>query len=472
MSPDISIIIPAKNEALNIGRCLTAIFRQETRFTFEVILIDSGSTDGTAEIAARWPVKIIEIPAVDFDHGRTRNMGFEAAGGKYLVALVADAVPSDKRWLEELIAPLEADPTIAGAYSRQIPPPDNHPLASARFAGLDPSRLIAEVHRWPGDERWENLGPMEKLKLVEFDDVSSVRRRSVWEQIPVAENYWAEDVDWSLKALRAGHKIAYAPSSVVLHAHRPSIFHDFKRAFVDQREASGRFGIILYANPMEALSSCVRTVARDIKLIIESKSSIGIKSYWVASSPFRRFLEVLGGYIGANLQMERNIQKDFYARFIFTNRKGDLRKTVFTLGGKRYNTVFAHPPSKWIWKVTARPGSKLAFFAGIDPEAHNKTAPVTFAVEVNDKRVWSCVLDPKENTADRQWRPGEVDLRRWEGRRVKIALTTEAERIENAWAGWGMPRVTADIGSIWGRLKIKSFDFIERTMTRTPPHHP
>jgi len=388
------------------------------------------------------------------------------------VALVADAVPADNRWLDELVAPLESDPQVAGAYSRQIPPPDNHPLASARFAGLDPSRLTAEVHKWPGEEKWENLDPIEKLKLAEFDDVSSVRRRSVWEQIPVAENYWAEDVDWSLKALRAGYKIVYAPSSVVLHAHRPSIFHDFKRAFVDQREASRRFGIILYANLTEALSSFVRTVARDIKLIIESKSSIGIKSYWVASSPFRRLLEAIGGYVGANLQMEKNIRKDMYARFVFTSRKGDLRKTVFTIGGKRCNTVFAHPPSKWSWKVTTRLGSKLAFFAGIDPEVHDKTAPVTFAVEINDKRVWSCVLDPKENEADRQWRRGEVDLSRWEGRRVKVTMTTEAEMLENAWAGWGAPRITADLGSIWNRLKIRAFDFIERTMTRTPPHHP
>ncbi len=473
MRPDVSIIIPARNEASNIVRCLTAVFGQKTERDFEVILIDSGSTDGTAEVAARWPVKIIKIRAQDFDHGRTRNMGFEAATGEYLVAIVADAVPADG-WLDELIAPLERDPDIAGSYSRQVPPADAHPLSSIRFDPLWPAsaaRPEPEVRSWPGEDVWENMDPMEKLRLVEFDDVSSARRRSVWERIPVAENYWAEDVDWSLKALRAGFKTAYASSSVVQHGHAPSVRHDFKRAFVDQREAYRRFGIVLYANVREAFGSWMRVTAQDARILKRSDLPIFEKIYWVAISPLRRLLEVLGGYI-AGISIESDVVRDLYAGYLCTKRSGDLRKTVFSLGGRRCNTVFAHPPAKWSWKVSVGPGAKLKFLAGIDAEVHEKTAPVTFRVMVGGLTAWETVLDPAGRPEDRRWRPGEVDLGQWEGQRIKVDMITRTENIQNAWAGWGEPRVTANKGSLIHYVKKRLFELVERVLTRTPPRHP
>ena len=472
MTVDIGIIIPAKNEERNIARCLEAVFAQKTRYSFEVIIIDSGSTDGTARVASDLNAKVIKIRAEDFDHGRTRNLGFENSTGKYLVALVADAMPENEHWLNELVAPLDADENIAGAYSRQVPPEDIHPLASARFAGLDPSRSEPEVRSWPGDEIWNTMSPMDKLELVEFDDVSSVRRRSVWEKIPVAENYWAEDVDWSLKALRAGYKIAYSPGSVVRHGHKPSLRHDFKRAFVDQREALNRFGILLYANARESFDSWKSMVARDWRALGESDLETGSKIYWSIISPLRRFLEILGGYL-AGVSVEReNVYKDLYRDFIFTRRRGDLRKTVFSLGGKRCNTVFAHPPGEWRWKVRAAPGAVLEFMAGIHPDAQRKTGPVKFEVDVEGIRMWNGELDPAGRPEDCNWKSGEVELKRWEGKRVEITMRTDADNCSNAWAGWGEPRVRANRASLRNRYRVGFARTVERLLTKTPPRHP
>ncbi len=469
---EVSIIIPAKDEAENLGKCLPAVHRQRSAHRFEIIVIDSGSADDTAEVAREYGAKVISIPAVEFDHGRSRNLGFEAASGDYLVALVADAVPENERWLEELVAPLEADPDVAGAYSRQIPHDDSHPLAGLRFGGLDPSRSGAEVRQWPGEETYENLDPREKLELAEFDDVSSVRRRSVWEKIPVTENYWAEDVDWSLKALRAGYKIAYAPASVVKHSHRPSIRHDFKRAFVDQREARRRFGITLYANPREAFDSWLSIVRKDMGTLMESDLPSHHKLYWTAAGPFRRMLEVTGGYMAVNTDSGENVARDLFAAFPFTKRKGDMRKTVYTLGGKRLNTVFAHPPSRWKWSMKVPPGARLEFAAGIDPKVHDKSPPVTFEVAVQGEVAWSCRLDPKNNREDRKWKEGSVDLSSSGGKKVTVEMTTASGEPAYAWAGWGAPRVPARWPSRTHRLKGRIFRGVESLLTKTPPRHP
>ena len=88
-----SIIILAKNEEENIGPCLEAVFSQKTGFDFEVIVVDSGSTDGTLDIVRSTPARLFEIPPGDFDHGGTRQYGAKQARGEYIVTLVADATP-------------------------------------------------------------------------------------------------------------------------------------------------------------------------------------------------------------------------------------------------------------------------------------------------------------------------------------------------------------------------------------------
>ena len=76
---DVSIIIPAKDEEENIGKCLEAIYNQETNYRFEVIVIDSGSSDQTLDIAKKYSsVQVVEIQPGEFGHGKTRNLG---AGG-------------------------------------------------------------------------------------------------------------------------------------------------------------------------------------------------------------------------------------------------------------------------------------------------------------------------------------------------------------------------------------------------------
>lgn len=101
--PTISLIIPTKNEERNIGRCLESV-KNNGYTNYEIILVDQNSTDRTRDIAAKYHCHIICTPATQryTPPSFSRNLGFQAASGKYLYHLDAD-MELEKGLLEEII---------------------------------------------------------------------------------------------------------------------------------------------------------------------------------------------------------------------------------------------------------------------------------------------------------------------------------------------------------------------------------
>jgi rhamnosyltransferase len=120
---EISILIPAKDEALNIRTCLDAVFGQVSNAEFEVVLVDSGSTDGTPDIVRDYPVRLYQIPPEEFHHARTRNYLARLSQGKYLVYLNADAFPASSNWLNSLLSNF-SDSSVGAVYGRHLPKKD------------------------------------------------------------------------------------------------------------------------------------------------------------------------------------------------------------------------------------------------------------------------------------------------------------------------------------------------------------
>ena len=127
--PTVSIVVLTKNAEPYLSETLEAIFSQETDFSFEVLVIDSGSKDRSLEILKDYSVRLIEIPPESFNHGDTRNLGARQAdpGSRYIVYLSQDALPQNEAWLQNLIIPMEADHQVAGVFSRHIPRPESSP---------------------------------------------------------------------------------------------------------------------------------------------------------------------------------------------------------------------------------------------------------------------------------------------------------------------------------------------------------
>jgi rhamnosyltransferase len=218
----VSIIIRTKNEERLLRKCLEGVFLQETTHVFEVLMIDSGSTDGTLEIARQFPqVRIHEIAPEEFNYGRTLNLGVQLTKGDYVVVLSADCVPENKQWLNELIDPLLHDATLAATFARQIPWP--------RCRLYERHRIEQQFPTEPNVKRSADRGPS-KFSIV-FSNACSCIRRSCVEETPFEPVKSAEDRVWATAMIDRGFGIAYTPLAVVRHSHSWSLAFVYNKGF-------------------------------------------------------------------------------------------------------------------------------------------------------------------------------------------------------------------------------------------------
>jgi rhamnosyltransferase len=220
--PDCSISILTKNEERNIGACLDAVFAQKDAGEFEVILVDSGSTDATLQIARGYPIRIEQIPAQEFHHARTRNLAASLGSAPILINLSGDAIPASENWLRNMLANF-SDPGVGAAYGRQLPKPGSTEERRDTFDTVySDERIVKDpAHR-------NGLG----YRYYHFSDVNSALRRSVWQALPYPEDLkMFEDLAIAKRILDAGWKIVYEPQAPVYHSHQYSAKQLFKRYF-------------------------------------------------------------------------------------------------------------------------------------------------------------------------------------------------------------------------------------------------
>lgn len=218
----ISVVIPVKDGGEDLARCLEAISRQQIEGEVEVVLVDSGSRDGSGERAEALGARVHSIPAGEFHHGRTRNLGAELARGETLVFTSQDAYAADNDWLARLTAPLQDD-AVAGVYGRQLPHTDATP----------PERYFLDFLYGPAP-RVQRLEKADELtfEVTLFSNVNSAVPRRVWEAFPFAEDIiMSEDQEWSRRVLREGLAIVYEPVAAVHHSHPYSVGGALRRFF-------------------------------------------------------------------------------------------------------------------------------------------------------------------------------------------------------------------------------------------------
>jgi len=211
--PLLSIIIRCCNEEGHIGRLLEGI-KQQTLQDVEVIVVDSGSTDATLAIAARYPVKIISIKKYDFSFGYSLNVGCGAAQGKFLVIVSAHVYPVHQDWLENLISPFEND-RVALVYGKQ---------RGNEASNFSEHRIFA---RWfPDHSDWNQGHPF-------CNNANAAVRRSLWERFSYDEALTGlEDIAWAKQVMGGGYHIAYEASAEVIHVHNESpqaLFNRYRR---------------------------------------------------------------------------------------------------------------------------------------------------------------------------------------------------------------------------------------------------
>jgi rhamnosyltransferase len=220
---DVSIVIRTKNEEACLGNTLREIGRQEWEGTYEIMVIDSGSTDRTLSIAESHGAQIIRLKQREFTYGRALNVGAKKARGDVIVNLSAHALPLGNRWLECLVKEL-AGADVAAGYGRQVASGEVNPFEAYKnelFFG--PERL--EFNTKGGNCRRD----------AHFSNSNSAVRKEIWERFRFNEEVgWAEDLMWQEEVLTAGFSIVYTPKALVAHTHPV----DLKRAYRASRDCA------------------------------------------------------------------------------------------------------------------------------------------------------------------------------------------------------------------------------------------
>jgi GT2 family glycosyltransferase len=257
--PLISAVIRSLDEERHIGRLLTGIAAQTVPVD-DVVLVDSGSTDATVSIAARFPnVRVVTIEPGRFSFGRSLNIGCEAAQGELIVIASAHVYPVFDTWIERLIEPF-ADDQVALSYGRQMG--DEHTKLSEAQV----------LRRWfPPTSTAIQGDPF-------CNNANAAIRRGVWASTPYDEDLTGlEDLDWARRVADAGHRISYVAEAPVVHVHEETwaqIANRYRREAIAHRtivpEQRLRAG--------EAVALAATNIASD--LVVAARQGVLAEQAW------------------------------------------------------------------------------------------------------------------------------------------------------------------------------------------------
>ncbi len=200
-APTVGVVIRSFNEEQHIGRLLTGIAHQ-TRPPEEIVLVDSGSTDATVEIASRFGVKICQIAPEDFSFGRALNLGCSLVESDVIVMASAHVYPTHDTWLERLVAPFTNE-QVALTYGRQV--------GDERTRFSEHQLLL----------RWFPVQSVEIQADAFCNNANAAIRRILWETLRYDEDLTGlEDLHWSRRALDKGYVLSYVAEAMVVHVHQ------------------------------------------------------------------------------------------------------------------------------------------------------------------------------------------------------------------------------------------------------------
>jgi glycosyltransferase involved in cell wall biosynthesis len=243
--PAATVVIPTLNGGPTFQRVLDQVLAQSTAWPFEVVVVDSGSDDGTWELLqSRAEVRSFSIPRSEFQHGRTRNLAAAHGSGEFLVFITQDAEPADRLWLGDLVGTLQRHPRAAGVFGRHLPRPEASPFTKRDLQGffrhLDGQPL--ERSKFWDLERWRSADPVFRRELHFFSNNNACLRRSVWRRRPFPEVEYGEDQVWAARILSERYPLIYAPRAAVIHSHDYDPASRYERSRVEGRWFRDSFG--------------------------------------------------------------------------------------------------------------------------------------------------------------------------------------------------------------------------------------
>jgi rhamnosyltransferase len=266
MTPDpITVAVPVLNGGPLFEQVLQAVRSQRINRPVELLVADSGSSDGSRVEAEAAGARVLDVPPGSFSHGATRNLLAREATGTHVAFLTQDSVPADERWLQRLLEGFELADDVALVFGPYRARPGASPMTRRElegfFASFSPDGLprvdrvdSPQAGSGPGRRGW-------------FTDANGCVARAAWDRVPFREVPYAEDHVLARDMLSAGYSKAYHPDAVVIHSHEYSSLALFKRCFDEWRALREVHGHVASAGPVRAGLTVQREVRDDLHLM-------------------------------------------------------------------------------------------------------------------------------------------------------------------------------------------------------------
>ncbi|MGR5350241.1 glycosyltransferase [Vibrio mediterranei] len=271
----VSVVIRTLNEQKHLEELLTAISNQDsTHFDIETVIIDSGSTDSTLDIAERFGCRITYIKKEEFTFGKSLNNGCDFANGDYLVFVSGHCIPVDNNWITHLVKPLVNE--CSYTYGRQL--------------GRDTTKFSER-------QLFDKYFPEEsRIPQVGFfcNNANSAIRRDAWLAHRFNEELTGcEDMYLAKLLVDSGKKIGYVAEAPVFHIHDET-WAKIKVRY--EREAIALQQIMpqVQLNFMDMLRYICVGVIKDVK----SAYLLKVLTKEIRSIIMFRFAQYYGSYIG------------------------------------------------------------------------------------------------------------------------------------------------------------------------------
>lgn len=213
-TPLASITILTSNPGAEFQVTLDGIFAQECSFEFEVVVVDSGSVDGTLDLIKKYPINLYSIPSNEFNFGLTRDYVFSLTNGQFIIAISQDVVPVGNNWLKNIIEPF-SNPDIALVQGITVLPKDGEQFFWEKVGMFYYTR---ECKMWASTHNGIGLS-----------FVNCAIRRSVWQENRLEKIEMMEDKFFQLKLSKGGYKIHREVKAMCYHGHTYGVIDLVKR---------------------------------------------------------------------------------------------------------------------------------------------------------------------------------------------------------------------------------------------------
>lgn len=277
----VDAVIPVLNGFPEIRDCVEGLLHQSVRIR-RIIALDSGSTDGTLDyLKGIEEVVVVPVPAGTFNHGLTRNLGWQHSDADLLFYTVQDARTVHRDVVAELIKPF-MDPAVAGVCGRQIVcrDPRHNPVEWFRPV----SEPQSQRYQLSNAAAFDAMDPEVKRSMCGWDNVAAMYRRSVMADLPFRDRVFGEDLAWCVDALCSGAAIVYQPAASVCHYHLEDAAFTVRRALSSMFVRYRTLGFV-HPSPDRSWRSMLRILRLSL---IGNDLSFPRRLYWLRYNLNRR----------------------------------------------------------------------------------------------------------------------------------------------------------------------------------------